>query len=833
MAQATITINIYNLIGNVLKSSYEDTQEESVALVYYKYFKAGTNIGLWNESESDYEEHIIQKNGIYRCTGSNDNYDYCVLVSEGKYSTTANGDEAATGTPILSTNFTSDASVNIYQIGGSIKNIMEVFFNSLGVITATDFSNANLRQGTTGLELLAYFDSIDNLNFTATLNFKRSDGKSVGNIRMNLDSENAECYKYRFSDPWFFAKAGATSLTIYLHDSNGNVTAQGQVMFNIERTDYDVDPDITVTQYNELLAALTGLASASNTILTTNSIPENIEEFTDKQKIYVKNQDINALYEKNSNEWTLLFDFNFHYTYSYGLDLVGNTLSVDTDEIASRDYVDNNYQAKLTFDDSPTEDSDNPVKSGGVYSAISSLSTTKQNKLPNASNSGKFLKSTNNSGGVAWGDGVNSIGGKTGTITTGAGLTWNGNELSVIAGEDHIYYAGTGLTLVNGDTFNVDTTTIETRSHASETYQLKLPSKVDGGYLYINPTTHAYEWKVLGVIYRFKGSVASFSNLPTNITESGFVYNCIDTGANYASVYENGSLSWDELGGIGGSTWGSISGTLSNQTDLQNALNNKQDKLPNASAAGKVLKSTNASGGVEWADETAFTGVSSLGGQTGAIILGSNLSMSGNTLNAVFSGVTSFGSETGSITVGSGLSMTGKTLSVDTSTIQAKLVFSGTGQNIKTINGVELSGNGDLTLGVKQYQNRASFPATGSDYVLYIDLATNDQYVWSTANLQYTKIVNGTAGSMSNPMTTAGDIIVGGSGGTPTRLAKGNNGELLRVDGSGNVGYGKGLPIITTAPSEANTDGLIICVLSSEPATKYSGYLYIITGSNS
>ena len=39
-----------------------------------------------------------------------------------------------------------------------------------------------------------------------------------------------------------------------------------------------------------------------------------------------------------------------------------------------------------------------------------------------------------------------------------------------------------------------------------------------------------------------------------------------------------------------------------------------------------------------------------------------------------------------------------------------------------------------------------------------------------------------------------------------------------------------GLPYTTTAPSANNTDGIKIVVLSSEPATKYDGYLYIITG---
>ena len=40
----------------------------------------------------------------------------------------------------------------------------------------------------------------------------------------------------------------------------------------------------------------------------------------------------------------------------------------------------------------------------------------------------------------------------------------------------------------------------------------------------------------------------------------------------------------------------------------------------------------------------------------------------------------------------------------------------------------------------------------------------------------------------------------------------------------------KGITYLTTAPTSANTDGgLIIVVLSSEPSTKYSGYIYLIT----
>ena len=124
---------------------------------------------------------------------------------------------------------------------------------------------------------------------------------------------------------------------------------------------------------------------------------------------------------------------------------------------------------------------------------------------------------------------------------------------------------------------------------------------------------------------------------------------------------------------------------------------------------------------------------------------------------------------------------------------------------------------------------------------------------------------------MANPMTTQGDIIYGGSSGTPTRLAKPssteygtyqflNNGTAGAVQWSGiqptmlykqqgnqynclyaysnNAGefidFGRpardfGLGIYTTAPTADNTDGGIrFVVLTSEPATYYDGYYYII-----
>lgn len=51
----------------------------------------------------------------------------------------------------------------------------------------------------------------------------------------------------------------------------------------------------------------------------------------------------------------------------------------------------------------------------------------------------------------------------------------------------------------------------------------------------------------------------------------------VDAGGHFSSDNVEGALQEIGSGGFGGGTWGSISGTLSDQTDLQNALNAKQD----------------------------------------------------------------------------------------------------------------------------------------------------------------------------------------------------------------------------------------------------------------
>ena len=141
---------------------------------------------------------------------------------------------------------------------------MRVYFNNIGVVINTDFFGDNLRQGAVGNELKAYFDGVNNSDYMATLNFTRSDGTNVAGVIMDFDPSVSNCYKYKFSDPWFFAKAGQTTLTIFLRKQDGTIKAQGQVTFNIEKNDYVDDPLITASQYNSLVAKVVELDDEIN-----------------------------------------------------------------------------------------------------------------------------------------------------------------------------------------------------------------------------------------------------------------------------------------------------------------------------------------------------------------------------------------------------------------------------------------------------------------------------------------------------------------------------------------------------------------------------------------
>ena len=82
--------------------------------------------------------------------------------------------------------------------------------------------------------------------------------------------------------------------------------------------------------------------------------------------------------------------------------------------------------------------------------------------------------------------------------------------------------------------------------------------------------------------------------------------------------------------------------------------------------------------------------------------------------------------------------------------------------------------------------------------------------------------VDGTKYKIEQPIDVEGNPAGVGGGSALTGLKIGNSVFKVRDGATNGLGY------LTTAPTAANTDGIKIVVLSSEPATKYNGYLYII-----
>lgn len=87
------------------------------------------------------------------------------------------------------------------------------------------------------------------------------------------------------------------------------------------------------------------------------------------------------------------------------------------------------------------------------------------------------------------------------------------------------------------------------------------------------------------------------------------------------------------------------------------------------------------------------------------------------------------------------------------------------------------------------------------------------------------------SGGMSNPMTTAGDIIVGGSSGVPARLGKGTDGQILSVVSGGVswsgspqlAGYSESMETMSGTGIDVSTSNVKKKVLSTNTTFTISG----------
>lgn len=235
------------------------------------------------------------------------------------------------------------------------------------------------------------------------------------------------------------------------------------------------------------------------------------------------------------------------------------------------------------------------------------------------------------------------------------------------------------------------------------------------------------------------------------------------SGINYVEITlgTNLSMSGTTLNATGGGSvaWGAITGTLSDQTDLQAELDAKLDD--NVSAASKLLGRGDSGSGV-----------------VQEITLGTNLSMSGTTLNATGGGSTPTG--TGFVHITSGV-QDGAAKLVDTADINADQVTYAKIQNVSATDrllGRDTAAAGDieeLTVG-------GGIEFTGSGGI-QTSAFTGD----------VTKSAGGTALSIANNAVVDADIrqgaaltVIGRSANSTGNVADiaGTNNTVLRVSGS-------------------------------------------------
>ena len=243
--------------------------------------------------------------------------------------------------------------------------------------------------------------------------------------------------------------------------------------------------------------------------------------------------------------------------------------------------------------------------------------------------------------------------------------------------------------------------------------------------------------------------------------------------------------------------------------NLDEVLDNKQDKLTagtNVTISNNVISATDTTyavatydtaGLIKLGSNTAATQavetVSSTSGRQYAVQVDSNGRAS---VNVPWSDTT--------YTAGTGINISSGSISVDSSTVAMQ---------------------SDLPVGTEEVNfNDNSTTATA---------VTLENIVVGNSSDGYTRysVVSG----MSNPMTTAGDIIYGGSSGTPTRLAKGTAGQVLTMNsGATAPEWADVIPTVVISSSQVipNSDPLQVQLTQDQWDVFAGNFQVIIDGSD-
>lgn len=252
----------------------------------------------------------------------------------------------------------------------------------------------------------------------------------------------------------------------------------------------------------------------------------------------------------------------------------------------------------------------------------------------------------------------------------------------------------------------------------------------------------------------------------TDITnwDSKSVVSGTDDGTNWTSLTIDGTTKAIPVGGSGGGTWGSIIGTLSDQTDLQNELNDKVSSIVRETLGSKTYMASiaNNNGYIEMS-------ASYYGSDGGTYSI---LQMQPGTFN--FHKYTSY-TEKGSLEIDdNGTSITG-IVTPTTSDMAANKDYVDTelgnkqdtlvsGTNIKTINNTSVLGSGNISLPqVVDTYSTSSTDAYSCSYLNgFTKYSTTETPIgkWIDDKPIYRKVFTGSSlSTLSTGITDADNVI--------------------------------------------------------------------------
>lgn len=178
-------------------------------------------------------------------------------------------------------------------------NKLIILFDDVNDISShIDPSLGVFRQGDVGHEIYCHFENFANYIYGAYIMFERADGSKSPELPMTLadftySGTLYSGFKLVIDDEWIMAQDGALKATVRVRNASGTIVASGLVPISLEKTVYDDSPDITVEQYNALLALLEGFITDDSILYphVLSEVPEDLTDILVNTVLFITNAD--------------------------------------------------------------------------------------------------------------------------------------------------------------------------------------------------------------------------------------------------------------------------------------------------------------------------------------------------------------------------------------------------------------------------------------------------------------------------------------------------------------------------------------------------------------